>query len=75
MDERKINHDAYRRLKAELAKKYHRGRFVAISNGEIVADSAEIESLRSNLLELGKDPSKVLVVEAGIDYPEKAIIL
>jgi hypothetical protein len=73
--ERVLNQDAYRRLKDMIGRTYGQGRFVAISGGQIVADADQFDELRSLLKALGKDPAQVLIVQAGIDYPETAVIL
>jgi hypothetical protein len=61
-------------LKETLVPTFGIGRFVAIANGQIIADAADFTELRSRLAEMGKEPAKVLIVQAGVDYPEKAII-
>src|SRR5258708_40033894 len=74
LEQRALNHAAYDRLKRGLALTYGRGRFVAISGGEVVAEADNFEELRSALTEMGKDPGESLIVQAGIEYPEKAVI-
>ena len=74
LEQRALNHAAYDRLKRGLARTYGRGRFVAISGGEVVAESDNFEELRSALTEMGKDPGESLIVQAGIEYLEKAVI-
>ena len=68
------NHAAYRRLKGSIARAYESGRFVAIAGGRIVADADDFNELRTRLTALGKDSPDVLVVQAGVDYPESAVI-
>jgi hypothetical protein len=68
------NQAAYRRLKNSLAQDYPAGRFVAIADGRVVADAERLDVLHSALKAMGKDPSQVLVVQAGVDYPETAVI-
>jgi hypothetical protein len=72
--ERTLNQGAYRRLKEQLARTYEWGRFVAISEGRVVADAASLEDIRALLTAQGKDPTRALVVQAGVDYPETAVI-
>lgn len=74
IDERQRNHTAYRRLKGAIDQSYAPGRFVAISEGQVTADAARLEELCSLLRAVGKDPGNVLIVQAGADYPETAII-
>jgi hypothetical protein len=69
------NQAAYRHLKDRIKATYPHGQFIAISGGQIVADAADFEQLRSMLLKQGKDPGETLIVRAGEDYPESAIIL
>ncbi len=69
-----VNHVAYRRLKDTIARAYKPGRFVAIAGGHIVADADSFGGLRACLAVLGKDSPEVLVVQAGVDYPETAVI-
>ena len=73
-EDRAANHAAYRRLKDEIARAYEPGRYVAISDGRIVADASGFNELRTRLAALGKDSPEVLVVQAGVDYPETAVI-
>ena len=72
--DRAANHAAYRRLKDAIARTYKPGRFVAISGGQIVADAEGFEELRARLAAAGRDPAEVLVVQAGVEYPETAVI-
>jgi hypothetical protein len=74
LQEREVNQAAYRRLKDEIGRNYPRGHFVAIAGGQIVADAEDFEKLCSLLRTMGKDPSHALVVQAGVDYPEAAVI-
>ena len=73
-EDRAANHAAYRRLKDEIARAYEPGRFVAIAGGRIVADADSFGGLRARLAALGKDSPEVLVVQAGVEYPETAVI-
>ena len=68
------NHAAYRRLKEEIARAYKPGRYVAIAGGQVVADADGFDELRTRLAALGKDLPDVFVVQAGVDYPETAVI-
>jgi hypothetical protein len=73
--ERLLNQTAFRRLREDIARTYQRGQFVAISEGQIVADAETFAALRARLEAMGKDPTHVLVAQAGFDYPETAMIL
>ncbi len=72
--ERAANHAAYHRLKDAIARAYKPGRFVAIVGGQIVADADGFDELRSRLMAVGKDSTEALVVQAGMEYPENAVI-
>ncbi len=76
MDEaRENNQAAYRRLKATITETFPPGRLVAIHEGQIVADAADFDVLKAALRALGKNPRDVLVVQAGVEYPETVVIL
>lgn len=53
--ERKINEDAYDRLKDTIKQDYPAGRFVAIHGAQIVADAANFFELESLLSSGGDD--------------------
>lgn len=72
--ERMANHAAYRQMKDGLAQTYGVGRFVAISNGQVIAEAATFLELRDHLLSIGRDPAQVLIVQAGTEYPETAVL-
>jgi hypothetical protein len=72
--ERQINQAAYRRLRDSIDQGYPSGQFLAIAGGQIVADAERFDDLRAALDGLGKDPAQVLIVQAGVEYPETAII-
>lgn len=72
--ERMTNHTAYRQMKDQLAQVYGAGRFVAISNGQVIADADSFTHLRDALISSGNDPTRVLIVQAGIEYPESVVI-
>jgi len=72
--ERQLNQAAYRQLHGHIQKTYHPGRYVAISEGKIIADAASFQELNSMLHAMGHDSADVLVVQAGIDYPDTVMI-
>ena len=72
--ERQLNQAAYRQLRGSINQTYPPGQFLAISGGQIVADAGRFDELQGILNALGKDPAQVLIVEAGVKYPETAII-
>ena len=72
--ERALNQAAYARLKSSLAKDYGPGRFVAIRAGEVVVDAASFSKLQSVLARMDIRPAQVMIVQAGAEYPETAVI-
>lgn len=74
LDERELNQAAFRRLKATLADTYKHGQFVAFSGGQIIADAKSFEELNTRVRDRGIDPTKVLIAQAGVDYPDYVMI-
>jgi hypothetical protein len=72
--ERQLNQTAYRQLSSLIEKNYPPGRFVAISGGKIIADAARFDELNSILHQIGNHSPEVLVVQAGVHYPETVTI-
>jgi hypothetical protein len=72
--ERQLNQAAYRRLRDSINQTYPSGQFLAISGDQIVAAAGRFDELQAALDSLGQDPAQVLIVEAGVEYPETAII-
>ena len=73
-DSRAVNQTAYRQLRDRIRGEFPPGRFVGIAGGEIVADAGTFMELEAALTRGGFVSPDVLVVEAGVDYPEKATI-
>lgn len=71
---RRHNHAVYRKLKAALGRDYPPGRFIAVHDGRVVADAAGFDELLSALRAAEVAANECLVVQAGIDLPEKATI-
>jgi hypothetical protein len=74
MNERQANQTAFRQLNDFIQKTYPPGRFLAISGGKVLADAVDFEGLHATLREMGNSSPDVLVVQAGIDYPENVVI-
>jgi len=74
IQERQLNQAAYRQLCSIIQKTYPPGRFLAISGGKIIADAAGFEELNAILHRMGNSSPEVLVVQAGVDYPETVTI-
>jgi hypothetical protein len=72
--ENQLNQSAYRQLQGFIARTYPPGRFVAISGGRIVADAETFEELDATLHHMGFHTPDVLVVQAGVEYPETAVL-
>jgi hypothetical protein len=72
--ERQLNQAAFRQLSIHIQQTYPPGRFLAISGGKIVADAARFDELNAMLHQLGNHSAEVLVVRAGVDYPETVTI-
>ena len=72
--ERQRNQAAFRQLSGFIEQNYPPGRFLAIAGGNIIADAASFAELESSLKILGQDSVDVLVVQAGVEYPETAVI-
>ena len=68
------NNATYQRLKETIKQTYPRGWFVGIADDQVIAAAATFRELETLLRAQGKDSRKVLVVEAGVDYPESATI-
>jgi hypothetical protein len=64
----------FKRLKAAIDERFAPGRFVAVDDGAVIADAQDFEQLCGQLAQLGKDSPDVLVVQAGVEYPETAVI-
>jgi hypothetical protein len=72
--ERQADQAAYRRLKDKLAQSYPAGRYLAIVGRQVVADADRFQEIRATLLNQGYNPPGVLIVQAGAEYPERAVI-
>ncbi len=74
IQEHELNETAYRQLEESIKHRYPYGHYVAIAAGEIVGDAGEVMALHQALKAQGRDPRKVLIVQAGHVYPTKATI-
>jgi hypothetical protein len=72
--EHERNHAAYHRIKKTIDETHPRGWFVAIADDQVVAAAVDFHELEGMLRIDGRDPRSVLVVEAGVDYPEEVTI-
>jgi hypothetical protein len=78
MTDAKMEHErnsaAYIRLKEMLARTCPHGWFVGIAEEQVVGAAAEFRALESILRLQGRDPRRVMVVQAGVDFPEYVTI-
>ncbi len=49
--------------------------FIALDDGEIVADAVSFDELTKELGKIGKDRADIFVVQVDVDYPEEVFIL
>lgn len=70
-----INPDEITAAKQKINGKFPVGRFVAINNGEILADAKSHRELVEKLKTLGHSPKDLLILQAGVDYPDAALII
>jgi hypothetical protein len=73
--EHERNNVTYRRLKEVIRQTYPRDWFVGIADDQVVGGAADFHGLEQVLRASGKDPRRVLVVQAGADYPDHVTIL
>jgi hypothetical protein len=66
---------AFRKLKPAIDQTYPQGWFVALEGDQIIADAPSFEKLTEVLVGLGKKPAETFMVQAGVEYPQTAIIL
>jgi hypothetical protein len=64
----------YRRLKPSIDENYPKDTFVAIADDMIIATAASFESIVNAIRAQGRDPRQVLVIQAGVEYPEYVTI-
>ena len=69
------NQVAFRKMKAMIDGTYPKGRFLAMERGQIVADAPSFDELATRVRSQGKNPKEMLIVQAGVEYPETGIIL
>ena len=71
---RKQTQDAFRKIKPKLDQTYPKGWFIALEGEQVIADAPNFDALTGILLKMSKNPAETFMVQAGIDYPEKAVI-
>ena len=69
-----LNQTTFRQLSEHIQQTYPKGRFLGIADGKIVADAASFDELGKMLNVLGHESPDVLVVQAGEEYPESAVV-
>ena len=60
--------------KREIDSRFPVGRFVAVEMGRVVADAESHRKLVEKLQGHGKSPKDMLIVQAGVEYPDSAVI-
>jgi hypothetical protein len=61
-------------IQRDVSRRFPRGRFVAVESASAVADAETHRELVEKLRVLGKSPQGMLIVQAGFEYPEAAVI-
>lgn len=74
-EEPDLNQVAYRQMRDFIRENYPPGRFVAIAGGKVVADAGSFRDVDVMLNQMGFTSRDVLVVQAGVEYPDMVIIL
>ena len=73
--EEPVSNSDFANLKNEIDNQFPAGQFVAIEAGQIIADAESHREIVEKLDGINKSPKDMLIVQAGIEYPESAIIL
>lgn len=74
IQEQQLNQAAFLQLSSFISNTYPQGRFVAIADGNILADADSFKELNSMLHQQGNHFTEVLIVQAGVDYSEPMTI-
>jgi hypothetical protein len=64
----------YEVVKQQIDQSFPRGHFVAVEHDKIIADAKHHRQILEKLRVQGKSPRGMLIVQAGVDYPESAVI-
>lgn len=72
---RVTNQAAFDRVKGELPNRYPHLQWVAFSNGEIVADDLDLDSLMERLEQMGLNPRLCMLHRVGEAWPENPLPL
>src|ERR1043165_3012091 len=73
--ERRLNHRAFRRLKARIDRAYPAQQFVAIVRGQIVADAPTFDEVLAAVESIETDPERRFIVQAGVENPTETLVL
>lgn len=74
-EERDVNQAGYERMRGLIDQAFPKGRFVALGEGEIIADAESYDALDERLNALGWEPLKTMVIRAGDETPDFVEIL
>jgi hypothetical protein len=72
---RAINQAALDRVKDDLPNRYPHLQWVAFSDGQIVADDPDIETLLTRLEQMGLNPRYCMAHRVGEEWPENPLPL
>lgn len=64
----------YAEHKQVIDRGFPAGRFLAVEQGQIIADAESHDMLVEVLKRQGKSPKDLLIVQAGVHYPDTAVI-
>lgn len=70
-----ITQRGIRRLKPSIDKLYPAGHYVATEGDEVIADAPTFQEVDGILNTAGKTSKDLVVVQAGVDYPDYGFIL
>jgi hypothetical protein len=73
-EEYERNYATYLRMKDTIKQTYPQGWFIGIGDEHIVGAAPSFRDLENQLRRQGIDPRKILVIEAGVEYPEYVTI-
>jgi len=74
MNHLETDHEAYRRLKPEIDTRFPKGHFVAIDDGQVIADAPSYRELDAKLTPMRARKPVFFVVQAGDDMPKYVTI-
>lgn len=64
----------YSAVQAEVDRRFPAGRFVAVQEQRVVADAPSHRLLVEQLQSQGLGPKDLLILQAGVEFPDSAVI-